>query len=102
MLTSLELRIVFVGLTLYGLGIVSANRRPAQSRKAFIAGAINVIVVVGAAFYLPKFFAYLQDIVGKTASTIVLWLYILLLSVGLFCVRYFGVEDEMRQWTPFG
>jgi len=99
MVTSLELRIAFTGLTLYSLGVISPNHHPAQSRKAFIGGAVKVGLVLAASLFLPKLFVYLQGITSEAAVTAVLWLYILLLSAALLALRYYGAEDRIRQWT---
>jgi len=72
MVTSLELRVAFTGLTLYSRGVISPNQHPAQSRKAFVGGAVQVGLVLAAAVFLPKFFVYLQGVISEAAVTAVL------------------------------
>lgn len=94
-----DLSVVLVGLLVYLLGIVTPNHHTEKTVKSFGAGVVQVLLITSIIVFYPKFFRWAVGGTEERYYEIAMLACISLFSVAVIVIRYYVIEDRIREWS---
>jgi len=99
MVATQELSFILTGLVLYLLGVITPNHHPKQTMKSLGTGVVNMLTAIVSAFYLPEVFRHIGSSMKEPTYRITLLVLLTIFSILLVSIRYYVVEDKIRDWS---